>query len=251
MDFLLRWLRGEMGVLGDYTYQSMHIITLIVVVIYLIVLAFIAKSNWEDKKKRALLKGIAIFHLVFEILWRLIFYFVCDYPLNELWPMYPCNLGGVIVPIICLLDFTYGKEMFYLFAFTGGIITFAIPDGIFNNSAFVFHILKSILQHTGILAIPLFEYCAGYFKSSIKTIFPTLLGLLIYVFNSGYFAYQLGLEGDFMFLEMKLPCEISGVPQIITTTIAAGICLVILSIIVNPKEFINLVKQRNSNTPNN
>lgn len=156
--------------------------------------------------------------------------------------MYPCNLGGVLIPIICLLDLTYGKKMFYLFAFMGGIITFAMPEGIFNNNVFVFPILKSILQHTGILAIPLFEYVADYYRCSIKTTFPTILGLLINVINSGFISYWIGLEGDFMFLEMKLPCVINGVPQIITTTVTAGICLVILSILFNPKEFIKVMK---------
>lgn len=245
MEYILRWFRGQYGVLGDYSYQSMHLITVAVVIVFLIILVIIARSKISDIKKKKLLKAIALFHLVFEVLWRIIFYFINNEPLINLWPMYPCNLGGVLIPIICLFDLTYGKKMFYLFAFMGGIITFAIPDGIFNNSVFVFHILKSILQHTGILAIPLFEYAAGYFRCSIKTVFPTLLGLLVYVFNSGYLSYWIGLEGDFMFLEMKLPCVIEGIPQIVTTTVTAGICLVILSILFNPKEFIKAIKKEN------
>ena len=243
MELLLRWLRGDIGEHGDFPYQSMHITTVIVIAICLLLLALLAKSNISDQKKRKILNTIAIFQLSFEVIWRLIFYFVNNYSLVNLYPMYPCNLNAIIVPILCLTNNTKGKKIFYLFSFVGGIITLFVPNGIFYRTVFVFPILKSILQHTGILIIPVFEYFANYFKPSVKDFPYMMICLLITFINSGIIAPRLGLKGDFLFLDMGIPFVIEGVSQVYPMLIFTILCLFVLSIIVNIQEFISVIKK--------
>lgn len=242
MELLLKWIRGTLGEPGDFPYQSMHITTIIIFAICLIMLIVVAKSN--TSKKKTILKLIALFQLSFEIIWRLIYYFINDETLISLYPAYPCNINAIIVSIVCLMNDTKGKKMFYLISFIGGIVTMFVPNGIFSRTVFIFPILKSILQHTGIIFIPVFEYFAGYYKTSVKDYPLIIVGALIDIINSGLIAPSLGLEGDFLFLDMGLPFVIDGVNQFYPMFFFIMICLFIISIIINVPEFINIIKKR-------
>ena len=178
------WLIGNMGVAGDYIYQSIHWRTLAAVIFAvaaILVLGFFLRK--KPGASRRLLVAVSVFQLAFEILWRLIYFFIKGDAIQWLWPMYPCNLGGILVPIFALAGCKTGKKMFYLFGFVGGVLTFAMPDGIFSNNIFVFPILKSVLQHTGLLLIPALEYIYGTYRPTLKDMGWVIGGCLIHVVN--------------------------------------------------------------------
>ena len=169
LEFLRRWLVGDMGIAGDFQYQSMHFYTILAVGAGCIMAYFAGVSRKLDQKqKRKILYMVAVFQLGFEIFWRLVFWLVRGDSLASWWPCYPCNVGGILLPIIALTDWEKGKKMFYLFGFVGGVVTFAAPDDIFCRDVMVFPILKSVLQHTGLLLIPILEYAMDTFRPTLK-----------------------------------------------------------------------------------
>ena len=238
-----RWLIGDMGTPGDYQYQAMHGYTVIVVAFFFLIAVFLGSSKTlSERQKRGWLVGISVFQLVFEIGWRLIYVFVRGDALRCWWPCYPCNLGGILLPVFALCNWKTGKKMFYLFGFFGGVLTFAIPDGIFSTSVMVFPIVKSILQHTGLLLIPAFEYLSGTFRPSLRSYGWLVLGMAVHAFNCEVITRLLGYTDDFMFFRSDLPFVIPGVPQFITLSVFAIIVMAGLSYLCDPKDSAKFIK---------
>ena len=99
------WLTGDKVTNTGIEYSPIYWITLSVVLLILILLiVFSALKKIPNKIKQNVLIGIAIFQLAFEVVWRIIFAVFKGSTFVNLWPMYPCNLGGIIVPIVCLLN---------------------------------------------------------------------------------------------------------------------------------------------------
>ena len=245
------WLIGNMGVPGEYQFTQIYWVSLICVIVSLILVVLLGLSKKiNDKGKRIILKSIAIFQLGFEILWRLIYLFVRKDNILCWWPLYPCNLGGIIIPIIALINNQTGKKMFYLFGIVGACLTFAIPEGIFSSNVLVFPILKSILQHTGLLLIPAFEYTSKFFRPSLKSFGFLILGCFVHLINCEGIDRLLGFEGDYMFFRSGLPFVIPGVPQFITLSVFAVIVLALLSFLCDINESIAFLKSLNKKNKN-
>ena len=246
------WLRGNLGNEGEFMYKEIHIVSTIIVVSVCVILAVIGSiKKISDKNKRIILNSIAIFQLSFEILWRAIYLFVFNTELNQLWPMYPCNLGGVLIPIIALLNNRTMKDMFYVFGFVGACLTFAMPEGIFCRDVMSFPILKSVLQHTGLLIIPSFEYASKMYRPTIKRYYLLVLGCMIHFINCELFDRLIGLNGDYMFYGSGLPFVIPGVSQYITLSVFALIVFYIIVFLLNIKDAIDHYKnqfRRKNNT---
>lgn len=241
---LKNWLIGNMGTAGDYSYQAMHLYTVLAVAIAMAVLVTLGvRFRGNEKASRALLVAVAVFQLGFEVLWRLVYLLIKGDSLLSCWPMYPCNVGGILLPIFALMDQRRGKQMFYLFGFVGGCLTFAIPDGIFSTSVFVFPILKSVLQHTGLLIIPVLEYISGRFRPTLKHMGWVTLGCLLHVINCEGIDRLLGFTGDYMFFRSGLPFVIPGVPQFFTLSIFALLVLALLSFLCDIKGSVALLKR--------
>lgn len=242
-DFLRRWLIGDLGIEGEFQYQAIHMNTvLIVAAVCLLVFAVGFMKRVEAKHKQRLLVAIAIFQLMFEALWRIIYIAIKGDTLLGWWPAYPCNVGGILLPIIALCNWEKGKKMFYLFGFVGGVLTFALPEGIFCRDVMSFPILKSVLQHTGLLLIPMLEYSMGKFRPTLRHMLWVILGMLIHLTNCEGIDRLLGLTGDYMFLRSGLPFVIPGVPQFITLSVFALLVLVALCFVSDPKGSWNTVK---------
>ncbi len=233
LPILKDWLIGNMGTPGEYQYQSIHVLSTLAVLLCVMAVAVYGRAG--GTKKRKLLVAISIFQLSFEVLWRLIYLFVKKDTLVSLWPMYPCNLGGILIPVIALCNWKTGKKMFYLFGFVGGLLTFAMPEGIFCSDVLSFPILKSILQHTGLLLIPVLEYADGTYRSNLRHLGWCVLGCLIHVVNCEGIDRLLGFTGDYMFFRSGLPFVIPGVPQFITMSVFGLLVLVLLSYLSDPK----------------
>ncbi len=243
-SFFRDWLIGNMGTSGEYQFQKIYWITLFIVLLFLILVCILGSLNSiNSKQKKIILYTISIFQLSFEILWRFVFFFVKKSNLTELWPMYPCNFGGIVIPIIALCNNQLGKRMFYLFGFIGACLTFAVPEGIFCSDIMVFPILKSVLQHTGLLLIPAFEYTSKSFRPSVKDYPLIIIGCLIHVFNCEVIDRLLGLNGDYMFFRSGLPFVIDGIPQFITLSVFGLIVLYISSFLLDIKSSLRYYKE--------
>lgn len=243
MDTFYRWLIGDMGIPGDYQYQEMHGYTVLAVAVLVLIAVFLGSSKkLTQRQKRGWLVAIAVFQLVFEIGWRLIYFFVKGDELRCWWPSYPCNLGGILIPVIALCNWKTGKKMFYLFGFVGGVLTFAIPDGIFSTSVMVFPIVKSILQHTGLLLIPVFEYLSGTFRPSLRHYGWVVGGMVVHAFNCEVITRILGYTDDFMFFRSDLPFVIPGVPQFITLSVFGLVLMALLCYVCNTTDSAEFVK---------
>lgn len=239
-----RWLTGGLGTPGDYSYQSIHLwTTAIVLAITVAVALFGYKNRNNPRRTRSMLVSISIFQLTFEIGWRLIYLFVSHAPLQSLWPMYPCNLGGILIPIIALCNIRRGKQLFYMFGFVGGVLTFAIPDGIFTTDVLVFPVLKSILQHTGLLLIPTLEYTDRTHRSSLKDLGWIITGSLVHVVNCEIIVRLMGLTGDYMFFRSGMPFVIPGVPQYITLSVFGIFVFALLCFISDRKSSVAYLKE--------
>lgn len=226
------WLVGEMGIEGEYMYQSIHWYTLAAVLLAVAsAVAFCLCKQKDNTRCRKLLVWVSVFQLAFEVVWRLIYWLVKGNPILDWWPMYPCNLGGILIPIFALLDLRRGKQLFYLFGFVGGVLTFAMPDGIFCRDVLVFPILKSILQHTGLLLIPVIEYVSGSYRPSLRDYGWVVAGCLIHLVNCEGINRLLGFTEDYMYLRSDLPFVIPGVPQWITLSVFALAVFALLSFV--------------------
>ena len=232
MEIIYRWLIGDMGQPGDYAYMPIHLYsTVAVAAAVLLALSLSITRKLTPQKKRSLLVGICWFQLGFELLWRLVYLLVKGDSLLCWWPIYPCNLGGIIIPIIALCNWKTGKKLFYLFGFVGGVLTFALPNGIFSSNVMVFPIVKSILQHTGLLLIPLVELGSGTFRPSIRHMGYVVAGLLVHLINSEGIVRLLGFDGDYMFFRSGMPFVIPGVSQFITLSVFALLVLAALCLL--------------------
>ncbi len=210
--FWSNFWNGTGGVAGDYSYGKTHLIAVAALIVVTALMCVVGK-RLSPKNRRWVVIAVAAFSLGFEIFWRGVWIGRGVTPL-ETWPLYPCNLAGVLVPLIVFTNNKTLKEIFYVFAFIGGVITFVYPQDIFTSNVLNFSILKSILQHIAIVFIPVFEYFTGQFKPQFKKLWLAILGLFINLFNSEYLSRFLGMEGDFIFLRSGLPFTIEGVPQV-------------------------------------
>lgn len=242
-DLLRRWLIGDLGAQGEFQYQAIHLYTTAIIIAVCVLVALIGSSKkvGADYKLR-LLVGISIFQLAFELAWRLIYVTVKGDNILCWWPLYPCNLAGILLPIIALCRWETGKKMFYLFGFVGGVLTFAMPEGIFVRDVMSFPILKSVLQHTGILLIPILEYAMGSFRPTLRHMGWIVLGLLVHLGNCEGITRLLGFTEDYMFFRSGMPFVIPGVPQFITLSVFALLVLVALCFASDPKGSANFVK---------
>ncbi len=222
-----------MGTPGEYQYQAIHLVSSLMVLLCVIAVAVYGRMG--GTKKRKFLVAISVFQLSFEMLWRLIYLFVKQDSPVSLWPMYPCNLGGILIPVIALCNWQTGKKMFYLFGFIGGLLTFAMPEGIFCSDVLIFPILKSILQHTGLLLIPVLEYADGTYRTSLRHFGWCALGCLIHVINCEGIDRLLGFTGDYMFFRSGLPFVIPGVPQFLTMSVFGLLVMALLSYLSDRK----------------
>ncbi len=229
METLRLWLIGEMGTPGEYQYQSIHWYTLAIVgaAIGALVICQLCIRK-KSAASRRLLVAVCIFQLAFELLWRLIYLFVKGDSILCWWPVYPCNLNGILIPLAALLKWLSWKKALYLFGFVGGVLTFAMPEGIFCTDVMVFPVLKSILQHTGILLIPLLEYVSATYRATLKDMGWVVGGCLLHVVNCEGIDRLLGFTEDYMFFRSGLPFVIPGVPQFLTLSVFALLVLGLL-----------------------
>ena len=239
------WLTGNMGTAGEYQYQAIHGYTAGIVFAVLLAVCCLARTKRLNKRqKRGILVAICVFQLSFEMLWRLVYLLVKKDSMLCWWPVYPCNLGGILVPVISLKGWKPGKRLFYLFGFVGGVLTFALPEGIFCSDVMTFPILKSVLQHTGLLLIPCFEHASGTYRTSLRDYGWVVAGGFVHIFNCEIIDRLLGFTGDYMFFRSGMPFVIPGVPQFLTLSVFAALVLAALCYLSDPAGSVECIRKR-------
>ena len=234
--------KGTGGVAGDFAYGTIHLTAVILLILVTLGMCLLG-AKMSKASQRKIIIAAAVISIFFEVFWRII-YLINGDKLIDLWPFYPCNLAGVLIPLIALTNNKTLKELFYVFAFVGGVITFVYPQGIFTNQYLCFAILKSILQHTAIIFIPVFEYCTGNFNPKLKNVYLSIIGIFIHLFNSEYLPRYMGKHGtDYIFLHSGLPFVIAGVPQIYILGTLAVIVMVSLYMMLDMKSTRKLFKR--------
>ena len=229
---------------GDFAYTAIHWVSFAVVAAIAVALAFIAGSKRiSDRAKNNTIIAVAVFQIVFEVGWRILYLYKGNKFLS-LWPFYPCNLADFLLPIALLIKNEKMKDCFYLFGFIGGVITFVYPVGIFITPYLQFSVLKSILQHTGIIFIPVFEYVRGTYRPRLEKFGYVLLGLIIHVANSYGLSTVFGYPGDYMYLDSGLPFVIPGVPQFITMGVFAILILFLVNWALDYKGIARILQTR-------
>jgi hypothetical integral membrane protein (TIGR02206 family) len=235
---------GVGGVPGDFAYGTMHLMATIILIVVAGLLCYVGrKLSMENRRK--VLVVVAFFALALEIFWRGK-WIGRGLPMAELWPLYPCNLGGVLVPLIALFNNKTLKNLFYVLALVGGVVTFIYPLDVFINSELSFDIIKNILQHMFIITIPLFEFVTGQYKPQFKKVWIAMLAIFIYLFNGEVITRWLGLDGDYVFLRAGLPFVIPGVPQVITFGLVVVFGLVVIYAALDPKGCKTVLKRKNT-----
>jgi len=246
-DIIRRWLIGDMGTPGEYMYQGIHLWSVAAVAVLFVLTVILGHRLRHNRKStKTLLVSIALFQLFFEVFWRLVYLLVKGDSVLCWWPIYPCNLGDILIPVFALTSFRRGKQLFYLFGFVGGVLTFAYPEGIFCSDVLSFPILKSILQHTGLLLIPALEYVSGSYRPTLKDLGWVVCGCFVHIINCEVISRLLGFTGDYMFFRSGLPFVIPGVPQFITLSVFAFFVLTVLLFLCDikgSKQFVRSLKK--------
>ena len=240
---ITRWFTGDMGTPGEYMYQGIHLwSTAAVAAVFLLFTVLGLRFRHDEQRSNLLLRGVAIFQLVFEVFWRIVYLTIKGNTLLCWWPTYPCNLGGILIPLFALTGIRRGKQMFYLFGFVGGCLTFALPEGIFCSDVLSFPILKSILQHTGLLLIPALELIRGRYRPTLKDMGWVVCGCAVHILNCEVIDRFLGFTGDYMFFRSGMPFVIPGVPQFITLSVFSFIVLAVLSFLCDWKGSLRFLR---------
>ena len=105
-----------------------------------------------------------------------------------------------------------------------------------------------MLQHTGLLLIPIVEYVGGSFRPTLKDLGWVILGCLVHLANCEGIDRLLGFTGDYMFFRSGMPFVIPGVPQFITLSVFAVILLALLSFLCDIKGSLAFLKSQKIKT---
>lgn len=236
------WTGEGGGVTGDFAYGTAHILSVVVLLVFTVVVT-IAGRHMGSRGKRRTIVLLGVFGLGFEVFWRIL-HLVQGNDWLGLYPFYPCNLAGILIPIIAFTNNRILKEIFYVFAFIGGVLTFATPNGIFTNEVLNFWILKSVLQHTMIITIPVFEYFTKTFRPQFKNFWMTIAGMFVHLINSEFISRAFKMEGDFIFLRSGLPFVIDGVPGWLTLSVFAVIVVILFYAVLDWGGFKKIFKSK-------
>lgn len=232
------------GVPGEFAYGKMHLISVIILIVVTVLMCIVG-SKMSRQNQRKVVVVVSVFALAFEVFWRGV-WVGRGVPLAETWPLFPCHLGAVLVPLIALLNNKTLKEIFYVFAFLGGIVTFFYPLEVFTNSVLNFDIVKNLFHHMLIIFIPVFEFFTGQFKPKFKRVWLGLLAMFFHLLNSEYFSRILGLDGDYIFLRSGIPFVIPGVPQVFIMGTIGGIVIILFYAVLDPKGFKSVLQRKNT-----
>jgi len=217
---------------GDYTYGTVHIGS-IVMMVSLIVISIILLRGKDKQKISRITKTLAIFTLFVYVVRHVIDGYESKEYLQSMWPFYICNINTIFLCIWIIFDWTYMKDLFIITGMFGAVLMFVVPQGIFNDQFLTLTIFDSVLSHFTIVYIPLVLLSTRVYELDIKKSHEVLIGFGIILFNVEVIQPLLfDTRIDYLFLQGPLPFTIEGVPQFIIV-ISTAIVVVYIAYLIN------------------
>lgn len=211
---------------GDYTGGTVHDITILLLIASCIVFPILLYK----KDKATIYKWMRIISIAMIIVYfvrRLIYVFHGGGIIDNLWPFYLCNVNTIFLGLALIFNWKWGKDFFITTGLIGGLFTFIMPQGQFNDLYPTFPIIDSVLSHYGIVVIPIVLLLTKAHVLEFKNLWKPFVGLLIVLFNVEVIQrLLLPNYHDFLFINSTLPFTIPGVPQFF---IISGLAIVLIS----------------------
>ena len=190
---------------GSYIYKAPHLVSMAIFIVMLagilVGVYYLAKKS--EKHYQTFLKCFAIWMLVFEIVWRVVFLILGDEKTNidyPWYPAYPCNLNAILIPIAVLCNSKTMKHMFYVFGIVGAVLMMVYPTDIFTQPYIALPPIKSLVQHWNLFVIPCAEILTHHYKVRFRNYWVAWLGMLVHVINSTFLTWILNkIVGDSVF----------------------------------------------------
>lgn len=165
--------------------KTFHIVYLIVAII-LVVTSSILLRNVKKETRTKILKYTSIATLVvhLSLIWTVFFSPDFNFHIGSLastiWPIFPCNLIMILLPI----TFSLKKPIKILYPFVttlaivGGLMTIIFPE--FHTSTTMnWAVLRSYLSHTLMLFVGLYAIVSSEYKPKIKDLISISVGSVL------------------------------------------------------------------------
>lgn len=213
-EFLRKFFKDGF-VSGEYSYGVVHIIAIVFAVVSVIIFSWLLMGK-EKQYINKKIKIIAYICLVIDITKRTISFIGGASFISAFYPFYLCNINTYLLSIYIIFDLKKGKDFFIVTGFIGGLITYAMPFGIFTDKYLTFGILNSLTSHYVIIVIPLVLLITKAHKLEMKTFYQQIIGLVMVLINAEVIGRILLQDTtDYLYIRSDMPFKIPGVPQII------------------------------------
>ena len=226
---------------GEYVYGTIHIFSIVFVLILIPFLIYIFKGKSSDEIYNRI-RIIAIITLVVYFVRRGIDVYNGKSILEAYWPFYICNINTIFLSIFIIFKVKKGQDFFMITGILGAVLMFVVPDGVFNDKYLTIQILDSVLSHYEIVVLPIVLMATKAYKLDIRKSWQVFLGLFILLFNVEILQPILTDRNvDYLFIRGTLPFTIEGVPQLFIMLFTIGIYVYIIygiHYLLNNKELI-------------
>src|SRR5690554_7684485 len=161
---------------GEYNYELVHILSLIFLLISIVYLSL----RYKDKhaKLDKLLKVMSIVILFIYLFRRLINVFLGTNVFEAYWQFYLCNVNTIFLCLYQIFGWKKGKDFFLVTGLIGGLFTFFMPNGMFDDKYITLQALDSVLSHYVIFVVPLVLFFTKSHILQLKNMYQVYIGLL-------------------------------------------------------------------------
>lgn len=215
---------------GEYNYELVHILSLIFLLISIVYLSL----RYKDKhaKLNKVLNVMSIVILFIYLFRRLINVFLGTNVFEAYWPFYLCNVNTIFLCLYQIFGWKKGKDFFLVTGLIGGLFTFFMPNGIFDDKYITLQVLDSVLSHYVIVVVPLVLFFTKSHILQLKNMYQVYIGLLAVVVNAEIIQVIIfKANHDYLFFDSNLPFTISGVPQFIIISVLAIVLVTLVYVL--------------------
>ncbi len=198
---------------GDYTYGFVHIgsITVMLASIPILILYYRRREPNILYRHAKILAAITLF---FYILRRGVEVYEGKPFFEAFWPFYLCNVNTVFLSIFLIFDIKKGRDFFMITGMSGAVLTFVVPDGVFNDRFMTLQIFESLLSHYMIFSIPMIFMATKNHVLDLRTSWQSILGLLLVIINVEVLQPLLtGKHIDYLFFRGPIEITFFGIKQ--------------------------------------
>lgn len=148
------------------------------------------------------------------------------------WPFYLCNINTIFFCLYQIFGWKKGKDLFLVTGLIGGLFTFLMPNGIFNDKYITYAVIDSVLSHYVIVVLPLVLLITKAHILYFKKLLGVFIGLIIVAINTEFLQDLIvKTENDYLFFRSDMPFTIPGIPQFfIIASLAILLVLLVYSL---------------------